>query len=349
MQPNNPTNPTTPPQPGSEPLPSRSAENAPPQPTQFAPQSAESTPPQMTQPAQPIQPSPQPTQPVNPGSQTPPASNNPIPQPTQPDLIAEAKKTVDQISKLTKGTLSKKHIWILAAAGIVTLLAVIIAIVQSIRVAYIQSQMATMSQELDEKTQLVTKYAAQLGLDVSQSNNPNLRPPVKPDTSDDKDDNKTDNKNDNQNETKPSENYIASADYIYIGEWGMKIKIPKGLKNVSYRFENTIYADDPKYTFSGEQIETLCVSGILDEMNYTPETFMILQNSAGFGCLFRHLGELNRPITSAQTVGQKDGYYYYYTRSQAELSTNEAEQEQESKISTLIEQMLTNPDNLTKF
>ena len=31
---------------------------------------------------------------------------------------------------------------------------------------------------------------------------------------------------------------VDTADYIYVGEWGVKIKIPEGLSTVSYRFSN---------------------------------------------------------------------------------------------------------------
>lgn len=313
MQPNNPTNPTTPPQPEPTPLPSQPVENTNLEPTQPTPQLA---------------------QPIDSATQT--SATTPNPQPTSPDLVTEAKKTVEQISKLTKGTLQKKHIWALGAMGLVAIIAIIIAIAQSVRAMNMQSQMETMSKELDEKTQLVTKYAAQLGLDVSQSNNPNLRPPVKPDTSDDE--------NDNQGETKPTEKYIASADYIYIGEWGIKIKIPNGLKDVSYRFDNIQFAaTEESEAFA---IESLCISGILDAMTVTPEAFRV-DNQAGLGCLSRTTSTAH--ADNPNIVKELDGYYYEYAHPQAILSTDEQEQKQEADVTKLIEQMLTNPDNLIKF
>lgn len=282
-------------------------------------------------------PQPEPTQSTN--ITMPPAQTQPAP--TSPDLVTEAKKLANKIPGSTKTFLQKNYLWIMSALGILAAVAIIFGIVQTIRAAYIQSQMSAMTKELEEKTQLVTKYAAQLGLDVSQSNNPNLRPSVKPDTSTD---NKEEETKPTEPEAKPTENYIASSNYIYIGEWGLKIKIPKGLKNISYRFDNLQFAA------SGEAeayaVESLCVSGILDSMDATPEAFRV-DTQVGLGCLSRTKNPAH--ADSPNIVKKEDDYYYEYAHPQAVLSTNEEEQKQEIEAVKLVEKMLTTPGNITKF
>lgn len=257
------------------------------------------------------------------------------PTPTPPNLIDETKKLIDKIPSSTKNSFRQKHIWIIAALSVTTILAIIFGVAQTVQNTRTHEEIEALSAELDEKAQLVTKYAAALGLNVSQSNNPNLRPAVKPDDSTEEDDKKDD---------QSTGNYIASPDYIYIGEWGIKVKVPEGLKNISYRFNNIQFAATEET--EAFVIESLCVSGILDTMTFTPEAFRI-DNQAGLGCLSRTTNAAH--ADSPDIVKELDGYYYEYAHPQAILSVDEQEQKQEAEVTKLIEQMLTNSDNLTKF
>ncbi len=67
--------------------------------------------------------------------------------------------------------------------------------------------------------------------------------------------------------------------YIYVGEWGLKIKIPDELKKVSYELG---YGDDNQ--------SSLCISGVAGETNYLPEFADINKNRPGLGCVSRSTG-----------------------------------------------------------
>ena len=66
-------------------------------------------------------------------------------------------------------------------------------------------------------------------------------------------------------------------DYIYIGEWGLKFKIPEGLHQVSYRIHNDSEIEGPWYSKTG--VSSLIVEGYKnaqDSVTYSNET----QNSS---------------------------------------------------------------------
>jgi len=270
------------------------------------------------------------TPPTNPAPITPTPEPTPAaPQPV-PDL---AKKTEEAIAKLptsAQKVIKKNSQWIVIGCGVVTLAAIIFGAIQLILNIQTQNEMEVLRVELEEKAALVTEYAAQLGLDVSQSNNPNLKPgTTQPDDS--------------------NANYIASKNYIYIGEWGIKIRIPKGLKSVSYVFENVILPLESGYTSGGEQVETLYVSGILDEMTYTPEMFQLANNSTGLGALHRTPADQEVSGPAGELVGEVNGYKYWYQSPQSVASSDLEEQKLELKTAELIKQMLTNKNNITRF
>lgn len=141
-------------------------------------------------------------------------------------------------------------------------------------------------------------------------------------------------------------NVPAAKDYIYIGEWGIKIKIPETLHSVSYVF------------YGGKDL--LYVSGVTcgnGRCQYYP-AFMenIVGNGTGLGALSRY-----RKDDSNLRVEEQDGakllvyngdgytlgpvvyedneYYLCYSHSQAAYGT-ESEQEWEIESADAVQDML---------
>ena len=144
---------------------------------------------------------------------------------------------------------------------------------------------------------------------------------------------------------------VNTADYIYVGEWGLKIKIPEGLNKVSYEFKQ----------LGGEsQVEgtTIAVSGVagddlLDFANFN-------KNNSTLGAVMRipkdtysnpeyGFSDEMKECGYAGLVFSSGDYNYCYSHPQSVYSTDENEQAAELESTKLIEQMLSNKDNYSKF
>lgn len=145
----------------------------------------------------------------------------------------------------------------------------------------------------------------------------------------------------------------ASADYIYIGQWGIKIKIPENLKNL-------------KYTFEDARVHESSHSGIGAGAVSTIETYahIIVNGSDGTGDntipAFVSDGQLSsvsrvaageyKCESSCPTyVTTIDGYEYYYNHPQTIVSKDSAETDWEMSSIQLIQDMLTNANNYSNF
>ena len=131
---------------------------------------------------------------------------------------------------------------------------------------------------------------------------------------------------------------VDTADYIYVGEWGIKIKIPESLNQVSYLFDSRA---------SESNVEYLYVNGVSGEYETVPG--FVNTSTQEFW-----LGVLNRyPSGSAEEMptGMRgtfvttiSGYDYYYGHPQ-NATTDSDEQDLELKTVGEIQDMLTNVDN----
>ena len=145
---------------------------------------------------------------------------------------------------------------------------------------------------------------------------------------------------------------VDTADYIYVGEWGLKIKIPEGLNKVSYEFRQW------KDAIEGNSIY---VMGVVGED---------LLDFANPGMNFAFLGTVSRiPVGSYEgaeydedfmdnprdcgmgsvLVFSSDGYNYCYAHPQSVYSTDESEKNLEVESVDLIESMLKNTENYSKI
>lgn len=256
--------------------------------------------------------------------------NTPLQPTSTPTPNPPAPTSADIVNKLpasAQKVLNKNSLWIIIALALVSIFSVTFGIYQMIESSHAKERVSSLESELEEKNKLIVQYGAALGLDVSQSNKPG-------------------------NSSKPSEDktepsLIASKDYIYIGEWGIKIKIPNGLKNVSYVFNDDLYPEQDGYKSDASSI---CATGILDDMAYTPESFRIHNNRPGFGCLARISKEelIHTGQASADDKNLPD-YSYIYSGPQAVTGINGQEITWELEIVKLVKEMLSNPDNQSKF
>lgn len=151
----------------------------------------------------------------------------------------------------------------------------------------------------------------------------------------------------------PAQSQSSSADYIYIGEWGIKIKIPENLHDVSYAFETS--------RFDNKTYQSVSVTGVASELDYLPNFADMHYHSGGLGSLGRY--RVSDVVSGEVAVGnsvklEPDGldigvvfvdgdYFYSYSHPQAVVSENAEEQALEVKTAEVIEEMLRN--NISKF
>ena len=126
--------------------------------------------------------------------------------------------------------------------------------------------------------------------------------------------------------------------YIYIGEWGVKIKIPEELKMISYAFQH--------YKYAGQEDRTsVSVTGTTTDVDVLPDFGDIKKCSLGA------IGRLKKGTETLPggLIFSDNDYDYYYSGPQALCSTNSSEQGLETTAANLIKQVLTNPDNYFTF
>lgn len=124
---------------------------------------------------------------------------------------------------------------------------------------------------------------------------------------------------------------VAKTGYIYIGEWGIKIKIPEDLGGVSYMYNARGY---------------VCVSGAKRGIQYAPEFADIEKNLPGLGCVRRyHVSDEEHKYSTEKT--QIGDYVYMYSGPQAVYSMDAEEQKMELEAVQLIKTMLT--EGISKF
>ena len=128
-----------------------------------------------------------------------------------------------------------------------------------------------------------------------------------------------------------------SEKYIYVGEWGLKIKVPETLLFASYSYE--------------QDSDTLRISGAAknEEAGDTFPGFAdIIDNS--LGAVKRYSKDEEVPSASGPVVVfSDDNYSYGYFHPQAAFSTDENEQKWELESTKLVETMLTEKENYIEF
>lgn len=134
-------------------------------------------------------------------------------------------------------------------------------------------------------------------------------------------------------------------DYIYVGEWGMKIKIPEGFRWASYRFY-----DSGTYT-------SLAVLGADCTDAAACQNIPSFVDPAGMGNFIGGVTRMPRADFENQTVidgssapvFSDSNYVYVFNGPQAVSSTDEATQALEEKSAQMVQTMLKNPENYSSI
>lgn len=131
-----------------------------------------------------------------------------------------------------------------------------------------------------------------------------------------------------------------SKDYIYIGEWGLKLKLPEGLHEVSYNIQNTHENEGPWYSTSGTSM--LIIEGwnnAEDAITYSPEAYM--NDSCNSAAVVRSpKGQVSGELPSF-TMGDYD---FHFLGWQSLCPMPETAQ-----TGTLLRDNILNPDNYSKI
>ncbi len=141
----------------------------------------------------------------------------------------------------------------------------------------------------------------------------------------------------------------SSPDYIYIGQWGIKIKIPENLKNLHYNYrgegaDRFEYSDGTIKIFDHES--TVSVSGTDGEGDGIAPDFA--KNSLGSVSRYKE-GTYECQASCPTYVTTIDSYEYYYAHPQAVSSQEQADAEWEMASVQLIQSMLSSPENYSRF
>lgn len=136
---------------------------------------------------------------------------------------------------------------------------------------------------------------------------------------------------------------VDTVDYIYVGEWGLKIEIPEGLNYISYEFKQHGGADQTEGS-------TVTVSGTVGDS--LSDFANMYKNGSPLGAIDRVLKGTYGDGLDCQyssLVFSDDDYNYCYEHPQSVYSTSQEEQDLEVKTVDLIEQMLNNAENYSSI
>ena len=132
---------------------------------------------------------------------------------------------------------------------------------------------------------------------------------------------------------------VNAADYIYVGEWGLKIKVPDSLKRVSYSFRQ----------FS-DNATVLWTWGNIDDR--LPD-FANPSNATSLGVVSRYLTSSLNDEQCGDGMGRfvlsMGDYNYCYTHPHGIVSTGDEEIGSEKRTIEIIEGMLANPENYSEI
>lgn len=141
----------------------------------------------------------------------------------------------------------------------------------------------------------------------------------------------------------------SSPGYIYVGQWGIKIKIPENLKNLHYNYQGE-GADRFEYSDGSIKIfdhnASISVGGTDGEGDGIAPDFA----KQGIGDITRYKeGSYECQASCPTFVVAIDGYEYYYSHPQAVSSQSQSDIEWEMASVKLVQNMLSTAENYSKF
>ena len=132
---------------------------------------------------------------------------------------------------------------------------------------------------------------------------------------------------------------IKTADYIYVGEWGLKIKIPENLKLISY-----------DYIRNSNGPAVVVVGANYNDKTW-PEGLIEHFGIQGLGSVQRYnKGAEIAPTSPPSFVFSDDDYdYYYHSPQELYQATSEEEIERQNNVVKLVKEMFTTSSNYSKI
>ena len=135
--------------------------------------------------------------------------------------------------------------------------------------------------------------------------------------------------------------FSVDADTIYLGQWGIKIKVINNLTMLSY-----IVDQDGNYR------PRICFNGEVQQgTQYTLAAADVNQNPGGMGCLVRIKASDGDSDSDGVSFGDKvitvNSYNFFYQKPKAVFSTSSSDKDLEASAVNLIKTMLTK--NVEKF
>ena len=133
---------------------------------------------------------------------------------------------------------------------------------------------------------------------------------------------------------------VDTEDYIYVGEWGLKIKKIESLNQIKYKFVST-YVSGLKF-----EIESLCVTGV-----YDTEGMYAFNNidDGAYVCLSQNFGSGAGVYSDEVKESQYPEGEFYVQGPQAVYSTDEEDKKVETESVRVIKEWLSNADYRSKI
>ena len=136
---------------------------------------------------------------------------------------------------------------------------------------------------------------------------------------------------------------VNTTDYIYVGEWGLKINTNEQLKNISYYFDYR----------SGAEGEYLYINGVKNNIESTPSFLNTSTEENWLACLSRYPIGTDISADPSGSLGElvfsDDNYSYYYGHPQSTFSSNQNDLELETQTVELMKNLFTNQNNYSKI
>ena len=130
-------------------------------------------------------------------------------------------------------------------------------------------------------------------------------------------------------------NEINTADYIYVGEWGIKIKIPETLSNVSYVVDSW-----DEENFAGT---SLCVTGATTGHDTAPSFVKFMLNGGMYVCLSKNTKSLS--AEDGGVANQTFPVGEFYVQGPQTTSGDESDEEWEVESAEALKAMLNDEAN----
>lgn len=190
-----------------------------------------------------------------------------------------------------------------------------------------KSEISALKADVENKSNTISKVEEALGIELEKTQGNN--------------DNSGDSSTELPSISQPNK---SDSKYIYVGEWGIKIKIPENLSYVGYEY--TPKTDDIT-------ADAICVTGAKQGGGSGVPEFVVGNASNYYamprlGCLSRYASPDQIPIASGPSETLEiGGYTYGYTGPQAVVTTIQDEVQWELDSVAIIQEMLTK--NLSEF